>query len=286
MGGLVLAPNLLQAFMCWELVGLCSYLLIGYYWTKPEAGHAAVKAFWITKFADMGLLAGLILLYATTGSFEWTARMPNSVAAMVSALIFIGVMGKSAQVPLHVWLPNAMEGPTPVSALLHAATMVAAGVFLVVRAFPIFEAAPDVLTAMTWIGAVTAFLAACTAVVQDDIKKVLAYSTCSQLGFMVAALGTGSILGGYFHLTTMRSSRRSCSWVQERPFTRSTATTSMTWEDSSRRRRSRRSCSSSVQLRSRAFLDWQASSRKTSSSRNSCTEATWDHWSCSWCPQH
>ena len=121
---------------------------------------------------------------------------------MVSALIFIGVMGKSAQVPLHVWLPNAMEGPTPVSALLHAATMVAAGVFLVVRAFPIFEAAPDVLTAMTWIGAVTAFLAACTAVVQDDIKKVLAYSTCSQLGFMVAALGTGSILGGYFHLTT------------------------------------------------------------------------------------
>ena len=202
MGGLVLAPNLLQAFMCWELVGLCSYLLIGYYWTKPEAGHAAVKAFWITKFADMGLLAGLILLYATTGSFEWTARMPNSVAAMVSALIFIGVMGKSAQVPLHVWLPNAMEGPTPVSALLHAATMVAAGVFLVVRAFPIFEAAPDVLTAMTWIGAVTAFLAACTAVVQDDIKKVLAYSTCSQLGFMVAALGTGSILGGYFHLTT------------------------------------------------------------------------------------
>ncbi len=202
MGGLVIAPNLLQAFMCWELVGLCSYLLIGYYWTKPEAGHAAVKAFWITKFADMGLLAGLILLYAQSGSFEWTVTLPNSIAAMVSALIFIGVMGKSAQVPLHVWLPNAMEGPTPVSALLHAATMVAAGVFLIVRAFPIFAAAPDVLTAMTWIGSITALVAACTAVVQDDIKKVLAYSTCSQLGFMVAALGTGSVLGGYFHLTT------------------------------------------------------------------------------------
>ena len=202
MGGLVIAPNLLQAFMCWELVGLCSYLLIGYYWTKPEAGHAAVKAFWVTKFADMGLLAGLCLLYATTGGFEWTSTLATSTATTIAALIFMGVMGKSAQVPLHVWLPNAMEGPTPVSALLHAATMVAAGVFLVVRAFPIFLQAPDILLAMTWIGAITAFVAACTAVVQDDIKKVLAYSTCSQLGFMVAALGTGSILGGYFHLTT------------------------------------------------------------------------------------
>ena len=202
MGGLVLAPNLLQAFMCWELVGLCSYLLIGYYWTKPEAGHAAVKAFWITKFADMGLLAGLCVLYASTGAFEWDVRLATGTATLISALIFVGVMGKSAQVPLHVWLPNAMEGPTPVSALLHAATMVAAGVFLVVRAYPIFAQAPDVLLAMTYIGAITAFVAACTAVVQDDIKKVLAYSTCSQLGFMIAALGTGSILGGYFHLTT------------------------------------------------------------------------------------
>jgi NADH-quinone oxidoreductase subunit L len=202
MGGLVIAPNLLQAFMAWELVGLCSYLLIGYYWTKPEAGHAAVKAFWVTKFADMGFLAGLCLLYATTGSFSWNTPMEAGIATMVAGLIFVGVMGKSAQVPLHVWLPNAMEGPTPVSALLHAATMVAAGVFLVVRSYPIFAQAPDVLLAMTWIGAITAFVAACTAVVQDDIKKVLAYSTCSQLGFMVAALGSGSILGGYFHLTT------------------------------------------------------------------------------------
>jgi NADH-quinone oxidoreductase subunit L len=202
MGGLVIAPNLLQAFMCWELVGLCSYLLIGYYWTKPEAGHAAVKAFWVTKFADMGFLAGLCLLYTATGGFNWGVSLDSTTATAVAGLIFLGVMGKSAQVPLHVWLPNAMEGPTPVSALLHAATMVAAGVFVVVRAYPIFEQAPDVLLAMTWIGGITAFVAAGTAVVQDDIKKVLAYSTCSQLGYMVAALGTGSLLGGYFHLTT------------------------------------------------------------------------------------
>ncbi len=202
MGGLVIAPNLLQAFMCWELVGLCSYLLIGYYWTKPEAGHAAVKAFWVTKFADMGFLAGLCLLYAATGSFEWTSTLDTGVATAVAGLIFLGVMGKSAQFPLHIWLPNAMEGPTPVSALLHAATMVAAGVFVIVRGYPVFEQAPDVLMVMTWVGAITAFCAACTAVVQDDIKKVLAYSTCSQLGYMVAALGAGSIMGGYFHLTT------------------------------------------------------------------------------------
>ena len=202
MGGLVIAPNLLQAFMCWELVGLCSYLLIGYYWTKPEAGHAAVKAFWITKFADMGLLAGLVLLYAETGSFSWDAQLSTGLATAVAGMLFLGVMGKSAQVPLHIWLPNAMEGPTPVSALLHAATMVAAGVFLIVRAYPLFLQAPDLLLVMAWVGGITAFVAACTAVVQDDIKKVLAYSTCSQLGYMVAALGTGSFLGGYFHLTT------------------------------------------------------------------------------------
>lgn len=202
MGGLVVAPNLLQAFMCWELVGLCSYLLIGYYWTKPAAGHAAVKAFWVTKFADMGLLAGLVVLYVHTGGFDWDVQLSLGVATAISALLFMGVMGKSAQVPLHIWLPNAMEGPTPVSALLHAATMVAAGVFLVVRAYPIFAQAPDVLLAMAWIGGITAFVAACTAVVQDDIKKVLAYSTCSQLGYMVASLGTGSFAAGYFHLTT------------------------------------------------------------------------------------
>lgn len=202
MAALVVAPNLLQLLGAWELVGLCSYLLIGFYWQKPSAGKAAVKAVWVTRFADIGLMTGIVVLYATTGGFSWDAPLSSGAATAIAALLFLGVMGKSAQVPLHVWLPDAMEGPTPVSALLHAATMVAAGVFLVVRAFPIFSAAPDVLTAMTWIGAVTAIVAAATALVQDDIKKVLAYSTCSQLGYMVAGLGTGSFFGGYFHLTT------------------------------------------------------------------------------------
>ena len=203
MVGLVLAPNMLQAFATWELVGLCSYLLIGYYWTKPSAGHAAVKAFWVTKFADMGLMLGIIILFVATGSFGWEqAPSEPVIATWVAGLIFMGVMGKSAQVPLHIWLPNAMEGPTPVSALLHAATMVAAGVFLIVRAYPLFVAAPTVLLIMVWVGALTAFAAACTAVVQNDIKKVLAYSTCSQLGYMVAALGSGTFTSGYFHLTT------------------------------------------------------------------------------------
>ncbi len=199
MGGMVLAPNLLQFLAGWELVGLCSYLLIGYYWTKPSAGKAAVKAVWVTRLADIGLMSGIVLLYVQTGGFSWDAE---GVSPWVPALLFMGVMGKSAQVPLHVWLPDAMEGPTPVSALLHAATMVAAGVFLVVRCWPLFEGAEALLTAMSWIGAVTALAAAITATVQTDIKKVLAYSTCSQLGYMVAGLGSGEMLGGYFHLTT------------------------------------------------------------------------------------
>lgn len=201
MAGLVVAPNLLQLLACWELVGLCSYLLIGYYWRKPSAARAAVKAVWVTRFADIGLMSGVVVLYVTTGGFSWESPL-GATATLVAALLFMGVMGKSAQVPLHVWLPDAMEGPTPVSALLHAATMVAAGVFLVVRAWPIFAQAPDVLLAMSWIGAITALVAASTALVQDDIKKVLAYSTCSQLGYMVAGLGSGSMLGGYWHLTT------------------------------------------------------------------------------------
>ena len=202
MQSMVVAPNLLQLFAGWELVGLCSYLLIGYYWTKPSAAKAAVKAFWVTKFADMGLMAGIIVLFVETGSFDWQPGLAAPVATAVAAGLFIGVMGKSAQVPLHIWLPDAMEGPTPVSALLHAATMVAAGVYLIVRAYPIFEAAPGVLAFMAWLGAITAFVAAVTAIAQDDIKKVLAYSTCSQLGYMVAALGSGHAMGGYFHLTT------------------------------------------------------------------------------------
>ena len=207
MQGLVVAPNLLQLFVFWELVGLCSYLLIGFYYRKPSAARAAVKAFWVTKFADMGLLIGLIVQYQVCGSFDWDAKAVHALlvagaALPVGLLYFLAVMGKSAQFPLHIWLPDAMEGPTPVSALLHAATMVAAGVFLIVRAYPIFQADETVLLAMALVGGVTAIFAACVATAQNDIKKVLAYSTCSQLGYMIAALGAGSLMAGYFHLTT------------------------------------------------------------------------------------
>jgi NADH-quinone oxidoreductase subunit L len=198
---LVLAPNMLQAFAGWELVGLTSYLLIGFWWQKPSAARAAVKAFWITKLADMGLLIGLILLFAWSGGFSWQAELSPERTTIVTLLFFLAVMGKSAQFPLHIWLPDAMEGPTPVSALLHAATMVAAGVYLVVRANPLFASAPLTLELMAWIGAFTAIFAASVAVVQSDIKRVLAYSTCSQLGYMICALGAGSLMGGFFHLT-------------------------------------------------------------------------------------
>jgi len=199
---LVLAPNLLQLFAGWELVGVTSYLLIGFYFAKPSAARAAVKAFWMTKLADMGFLFGLLLLFASTGSFEWTVAASPTVATAVTALLFVAVVGKSAQFPLHVWLPDAMEGPTPVSALLHAATMVAAGVYMLVRADPLFVRAPATRELMLWVGTATAAFAALLALVQTDIKKVLAYSTCSQLGLMVAAIGAGSAFAGFFHLGT------------------------------------------------------------------------------------
>jgi NADH-quinone oxidoreductase subunit L len=202
MNVLVVAPNLLQLFAGWELVGVTSYLLIGFYFRKPSAARAAQKAFWVTKFADMGFLVGLLVLFVASGRFGWEAKLDTGTATTVTLLLFLAVVGKSAQFPLHVWLPDAMEGPTPVSALLHAATMVAAGVFLVVRADPLFAQAPATRTLMLGLGAATALFAACLALVQTDIKKVLAYSTCSQLGYMVAALGAGSVLGGFFHLTT------------------------------------------------------------------------------------
>ena len=202
MNTLVLAPDLLQAFAGWELVGLVSYLLIGFHFDRPTAARAAVKAFWMTKLADMGFLFALLLLYARTGSFSWDVALRPEVAEAAAALVFLAVMGKSAQFPLHVWLPDAMEGPTPVSALLHAATMVAAGVYLVVRADPLFAQAHWVQGGMLWVGTITAVFAALLGLVQTDIKRVLAYSTCSQLGFMVAALGAGSAFAGYFHLGT------------------------------------------------------------------------------------
>jgi NADH-quinone oxidoreductase subunit L len=199
---LVLAPNLLQFFIGWELVGLTSYLLIGFYYRKPSAAHAAIKAFWITKFADMGFALGLLVLFLDGNGVGFDAEPSHRGALLATLLLFLAVMGKSAQFPLHVWLPNAMEGPTPVSALLHAATMVAAGVYLLVRASPLFLQAPLTLEVMVWVGAVTALFAATVAVYQTDIKRVLAYSTCSQLGYMVAAMGVGAPVAAYFHLTT------------------------------------------------------------------------------------
>ncbi|MBI1894620.1 MAG: NADH-quinone oxidoreductase subunit L [Candidatus Rokubacteria bacterium] len=206
--GLVASNNFLQLFVFWELVGLCSYLLIGFWYKKPEAARAAMKAFWVTKFGDIGMLIGIILLWGQSETFQYTAIFERArgfnpdFLILVTILLYLGAVGKSAQFPLHVWLPDAMEGPTPVSALIHAATMVAAGVYLVVRAYPLFELAPATLTLIAWVGAFTALLAASLALVQEDIKRVLAYSTVSQLGYMMAALGAGALTAGYFHLFT------------------------------------------------------------------------------------
>jgi NADH-quinone oxidoreductase subunit L len=208
--GLVLAPTFLQMFVFWELVGLCSYLLIGYWYDRPSAARAAVKAFWITRLGDVGFVIGIVMLWAATGTFEFATlfRMAEQRAVPVESLgtimflIYLGAVGKSAQFPLHVWLPDAMEGPTPVSALIHAATMVTAGVFLVARAMPLFALTPDILVLIGWVGAFTAFLAATMACVESDIKRVLAYSTVSQLGYMMAAAGAGAADAGFFHLLT------------------------------------------------------------------------------------
>jgi NADH-quinone oxidoreductase subunit L len=208
--GLVLSPNFLQMFVFWELVGLCSYLLIGYWYDRPAAARAAVKAFWITKLGDLGFITGIVMLWAAAGTFEFRALfrqagegvLPLEGLGPILFLIFLGAAGKSAQFPLHVWLPDAMEGPTPVSALIHAATMVTAGVFMVTRAAPLFALAPDLLVLIAWLGAGTALLAATMACVDDDIKRVLAYSTVSQLGLMMTAAGAGAPEAGFFHLLT------------------------------------------------------------------------------------
>src|SRR5262245_6828719 len=210
MMGLVLAPNFVQLFICWELVGLCSYLLIGYWYQRPEAARAAVKAFWTTKAGDVGLLVGIVLLYRQAGTFDFlqllemvdARALPLAGLPVITFCIYLGAMGKSAQFPLHVWLPDAMEGPTPVSALIHAATMVTAGVYLLVRTAWLFDQTPEVLEIVGWVGAFTALLAAVLACVQSDIKRVLAYSTVSQLGYMMAAIGAGFASAGFLHLLT------------------------------------------------------------------------------------
>jgi NADH-quinone oxidoreductase subunit L len=237
--GVVIANNLLLFFICWELVGLTSYLLIGFWYHKPSAAAAAKKAFITTRIGDLGLLLGMVWLYAETGTLNFYAdghgcleqsalatmvthmtAAGMAVSTAIGLLIFLGAVGKSGQLPLHVWLPDAMEGPTPVSALIHAATMVAAGVFLVARVYPLMSAhapigAVDIppsdlaetgittaLQVVTWIGALTAIFAASIAVAQTDIKRILAYSTVSQLGYMMLGLGVGGVAVGMFHLIT------------------------------------------------------------------------------------
>lgn len=207
---LVISPNLLQLYIFWELVGLGSFLLIGFYFFKEDAKAAAKKAFIMTRIGDVGLFIGIILLFWQVGSFEYDAIFAAVNAGVISAgmltliaiLIFIGAMGKSGQFPLHSWLPDAMEGPTPVSALIHAATMVAAGVYLVASLFPLFAASETALMTVAIVGAFTAIFAASIGLVQKDIKRVLAYSTVSQLGFMMLALGSAGYVAGVFHLTT------------------------------------------------------------------------------------
>lgn len=194
--GLVVATNIFQMYLFWELVGVSSYLLIGFYYTKPEAVAASKKAFIVTRFADLGFLIGILIYGYYGGTFGFTPDTVSLISGGASmlplalGLMFIGGAGKSAMFPLHIWLPDAMEGPTPVSALIHAATMVVAGVYLVARMFPLFIAyAPDTLHIVAWVGAFTAFFAASIACVQTDIKRVLAFSTISQIGFMMVALG-------------------------------------------------------------------------------------------------
>ena len=209
---LVSSPTLIQILIGWELVGVCSYLLIGHYWEKKDNSSAAMKAFITNKIADVGLMIGIIILALNTGTLRISEILYqatheyeklSSVAFIAAILLFIGAMGKSAQFPLHVWLPDAMAGPTPVSALMHAATMVTAGVYLLARMFPFYKSmAPDALDIVMLFGVITLLGAGLIAVVQDDLKKVLAYSTVSQLGYMVAAIGSGAYTAALFHLWT------------------------------------------------------------------------------------
>jgi NADH-quinone oxidoreductase subunit L len=218
---LVTADNLVQLFFGWEGVGLASYLLIGFWYHKPEANAAAIKAFIVNRIGDFGFALGIFAVFMMVGALDFDtifAQAPGLVGktiyvlgyqmvalTLICVLLFIGAMGKSAQFLLHTWLPDAMEGPTPVSALIHAATMVTAGVFMVARLSPLFDLAPSALAFVTFIGATTAFFAATVGLVQNDIKRIIAYSTCSQLGYMFVAMGVGAYSVGMFHLFTHAS---------------------------------------------------------------------------------
>jgi NAD(P)H-quinone oxidoreductase subunit 5 len=212
--GLVISPNLLEIYVFWELVGMCSYLLVGFWYDRDGAANAAQKAFVVNRVGDFGLLLGILGLFWATGSFGFEevglgltqamaeGQISQAVAVILCLLVFMGPMAKSAQFPLHVWLPDAMEGPTPISALIHAATMVAAGVFLVARLQPVYAPFPIVQLVIAVIGTITLFLGASIALTQHDLKKGLAYSTVSQLGYMMLAMGCGAPVAGMFHLVT------------------------------------------------------------------------------------
>ena len=206
MVGLVISSNIVQLYVFWELVGVCSYLLIGFWFQRPDAAAAAKKAFIVTRIGDFGFLLAILYLFFSGSTLEIAdinAGIGIPVGAAATWLvvgIFAGAVGKSAQFPLHVWLPDAMEGPTPVSALIHAATMVAAGVFLVARVFPLFQSSTDAMHIVALVGAFTALFAATMGLVSNDIKRVMAYSTVSQLGYMMAALGVGAYAAAIFHL--------------------------------------------------------------------------------------
>ncbi len=210
--GVVISENIVELFIFWELVGVCSFLLIGFWFFKPEAKAAAKKAFIVTRIGDIGLFIAILLLFwhmpdhqlsftAIHSAMEAGAIDPG-IVTLIAILLFVGAIGKSGQFPLHTWLPDAMEGPTPISALIHAATMVAAGVYLVARTFPVFEASATALTVVACVGAFTAIFAATIGIAQNDIKRVLAYSTVSQLGYMMLAMGIGAQVAGIFHLFT------------------------------------------------------------------------------------
>lgn len=212
--GLIISPNLLEIYVFWELVGMCSYLLVGFWYDRDGAANAAQKAFVVNRVGDFGLLLGILGLFWATGSFGFEeigfrlqeavagGSLPNAAAILLCLLVFMGPMAKSAQFPLHVWLPDAMEGPTPISALIHAATMVAAGVFLVARLQPVYAPFPQVQLVIAVVGTITLVLGASIALTQMDLKKGLAYSTVSQLGYMMLAMGCGAPVAGMFHLVT------------------------------------------------------------------------------------
>ena len=214
MMGLIISPNLLEIYVFWELVGMCSYLLVGFWYDRDGAAHAAQKAFVVNRVGDFGLLLGILGLFWATKSFDFTQialgvsqsvsehTLPVWAALLLCFLVFLGPMAKSAQFPLHVWLPDAMEGPTPISALIHAATMVAAGIFLVARLQPLYSLFPAIQFIIALVGTITCFLGASIALTQMDLKKGLAYSTVSQLGYMMLAMGCGAPVAGIFHLIT------------------------------------------------------------------------------------